>query len=92
MKKTHAKSLKTDDTNVTVSLSLGTTTIQGTGPSVLAALKALEKPIKITTKSVITVSKGTKSHSRPLTIPLAQRLFYPAAQIYQAKNFELLLK
>lgn len=75
-----------------VSLNLAGTTLEGSGDSVLAALKQLRKPVKITTKSVITVTKGDKSHSRPLTIPLAQRLFYPAAQIYQAKNFELLLK
>ena len=38
------------------------------------------------------VTHGEKKHSRALTIPLAKRLFYPAAQIFHAKNFELLLK
>ena len=75
-----------------VSLQLDKTILKGNGATVLEALRAIPKPVKITTKSVLTVSKGDKEHSRPLTIPLAKRLFYPAAQIYQAKNLELLMR
>lgn len=75
-----------------VSLAIGGVILEGKGENVLTALRAIKKPVKITTKSVLTVKKGNKSHSRPLTIPLATRLFYPAAQIYHAKNLELLLK
>ena len=75
-----------------VSLKLDKTTLEGKGVTVLEALQAIPKPVKITTKSVLTVTNGEKKHSRPLTIPLAKRLFYPAAQIYHAKNLESLLK
>ena len=79
-------------TEFSVSLQLDKETLKGTGLTVLEALRAIKKPIKITTKSILTVSNGVKTHSRPLTIPLAKRLFYPAAQIYHAKNLSLLLK
>lgn len=90
VKKTTVKAVETP--LYSVSLNLAGTTLEGTGDSVLEALRAIKKPVKITTKSILTVSKGDKKHSRPLTVPLAQRLFYPAAQIYHAKSFELLLK
>ena len=95
MKKKSPKQVKqTPETTpqVVVTLALDKTEIKGTGATVLEALRTLKKPIKITTKSVLTITKGDKKHSRPLTIPLAQRLFYPAAQIYNAKNLELFLK
>ena len=75
-----------------VSLQLGDSKIEGIGETLLAAIKSLEKPVKITTKSILTVAHGEKKHSRGLTIPLAKRLFYPAAQQYLAKNLELLLR
>lgn len=75
-----------------VSLQFDKTTLKGAGGSVLEALRALPKPVKITTKSILTVQKGEKKHSRGLTIPLAKRLFYPAAQMYHAKSLSLLLK
>lgn len=71
---------------------MGDMVIEGTGSTVLDALHSLTKPVKITTKSIITITNGEKHFSRGLTIPMANRLFYPAAQIYHAKNFELLLK
>ena len=75
-----------------VSLKLDNTVIEGFGDSVLAALRSLKKPVKITTKSVLTVTRGNLKHLRPLTIPLAKRLFYPASQVYLAKNLELVMK
>ena len=75
-----------------VSLNLADTTLKGSGVSILEALRAIKKPVKITTKSVLTVTYGKKRHSRPLTIPLAKRLFYPASQMYIAKNLALLMK
>ncbi len=77
---------------VKVSLNFAGTVVESKGDTVLTALRALKKPAKITTKSVITITKGEKTHSRPLTIPLANRLFYPGAQIYHAKFFEMFLK
>ena len=75
-----------------VSLNLAGTVIEGKGETILDALRSMKKPVKITTKSVLTVTDGVKSHTRPLTIPLANRLFYPAAQIYHAKNLASVLK
>lgn len=75
-----------------VSLKLDKTTLEGNGNTVLEALRAIKKPVKITTKSVLTVTSGDKTHSRPLTIPLAKRLFYPAAQIYIAKDLCLFMR
>lgn len=86
------KSSEPKEPQFSVSLRLDQTTLEGKGATVLEALQAIKKPVKITTKSVLTVARGDKSHSRALTIPLAKRLFYPAAQIYHAKNLELLLK
>lgn len=77
---------------VEISLELDKSVLKGVGSTVLLALRAVPKPDKITTKSVLTVMKGIKRHSRPLTIPLAKRLFYPASQIYIAKNLEMVLK
>lgn len=75
-----------------VSLQLDKTVLEGQGATVLEALRAIKKPVKITTKSVLTVIKGDKKHSRALTIPLAKRLFYPGMQLHQAKNIEILMK
>lgn len=76
----------------TVSLKLGDTLLEGSGTTVLQALRAIQKPVKITTKSILTVTQGDKTHSRGMTIPRAKRLFYPAAQIYIAEDLQLLLK
>jgi hypothetical protein len=90
MAKTTKRAKPADE--VTIDLMFGTTVCSGTGQTVLEALRSIPKPIKITTKTILTVTKGEKKHTRPLTIPLAKRLFYPGAQIYQAKNLEMLLK
>ena len=86
------KQLRNADAVYKVSIQFDRTTLEGKGGTVLEALQAIKKPVKITTKSVLTVARGDKTHSRALTIPLAKRLFYPGAQIYHAKNLELLLK
>ena len=77
-----------------VSLKLDKTILEGSGDTVLEALNqvAMQKPVKITTKSVLTVTKGDKKHSRALTIPLAKRLFMPKIQQFIAKSLELVLK
>ncbi len=75
-----------------VSLQLDKTLLEGKGATMLEAIRAIPKPVKITTKSVLTIIKGDKKHSRPLTIPLAQRLFRYGFQPIQARNLEILLK
>lgn len=91
-RKPYTRKVETTEPVFAVSLKLDKTILEGKGATMLEALRAIVKPVKITTKSVLTVSNGIKTHSRPLTVPRANRLFYPAAQIYHAKNFELLLK
>ncbi len=92
-KSTRAKKVPVSaEPDVAITLKLGDLLLQGTGGSILEALRSLPVPVKIVTKSVLTVTKGDKTHSRPLTIPLAKRLFYPAHQIFHARNLELLLK
>ena len=86
------KVVKKTESVYAVTLKLGNSTLEGRGDTVLSALRSIQKPVKITTKSVLTVSKGDKKHSRGLTIPLAKRLFYPAAQQYLAKDLQLLMK
>lgn len=81
-----------DTPRYAITLKMGDTLIASTGSTLLQALHSLTKPVKITTKSIITVTHGEKQFSRGLTIPMANRLFYPAAQIYHAKNYALLLK
>lgn len=86
------KTAKAKAPDYTVALQLDKTTLEGKGNSVLEALRAIKKPVKITTKSILTVTKGDKKHSRGLTIPLAKRLFYPGAQLYIAKDLAVLMK
>jgi hypothetical protein len=76
----------------TATLTLGEQELTATGTTVQEALEALTKPKKITTKSVLTVTQGNKSHSRNLTIPLAKRLFMPISQMGLAKGIALQLK
>lgn len=89
-----AKKIKApqEKTEVKVSLKFGTTTLEGKGETIVEALSKIEKPVKITSKSLFTVSNGDKTHSRPMTIPQAKRLFMPVSQAHFAKNLELLLK
>lgn len=81
-----------DDSQFVITLDFGGQIVEGKGNTLLQALQSLKKPVKITTKSVIAITDGQKKFSRPLTVPMATRLFYPAAQIYHAKNFANLLK
>ena len=77
---------------ITATLTLGEQELTASGTTVQEALEALPKPEKITTKSVLTVTNGNKSHVRVLTIPLAKRLFMPISQMYYAKGIALKLK
>jgi hypothetical protein len=75
-----------------VSLQLDKTILEGKGATMLEAIRAMPKPVKITTKSVLTIIKGDKKHTRALTIPLATRLFRYGFQPIQAHQLEVLLK
>ena len=65
---------------------------KGKGPTVLAALQAVPRPAKITTKGYIQITDGTRSKNLPLTVDRAKRFFYPMAQAFLAKQLALGLK
>lgn len=82
----------TQNKSYTAILALGDTIFESKGKSVLEALDGLQAPVKITTKSILTVRNGDRIYSRVLTIPLAKRLFMPISQAHLAKSIELQLK
>lgn len=75
-----------------ISLVMGDKTIKSSGETVLDALRALPKPIKIMHKGVMTVKMGGKKGEMLFVPSRLKRLFYPQAQIFQAKYLELRLK
>lgn len=75
-----------------VTLKLGSEVLEGAGATIGEAFRAIKEPVKIVTKSVLTVKKGDKQLVRALTVPLCKRLFYPSSQIYYIKSFENVLK
>ncbi len=90
MKSTRA--IKNTSALFSIVLKFDSLVLNGSGETMLDALRAIRKPIKITTKSTIAITHGEKKFTRVLTVPMATRLFYPAAQIYHARNFSQLLK
>lgn len=92
MKTTPKRSTRPKAFPFVVSIRFGTLTLKGKGATILAALSSIEKPVKITEKTFITVTKGDKVANRMLMPMQAKRLFYPLAQAYMAKQLEHLLK
>lgn len=73
-------------------ITLGEEKHRGQGVTVFEALKGIAKPVKITTKAFLTISQGDKTSNQVLMPVQTKRLFYPSAQLYLAKQLELLLK
>lgn len=67
-------------------------TIHSKGSTVLEALQKLPHPGKITTKGLITLTKGEKKMERMFMPMEMKRILYPIAQVYVAKGMEFLLK
>lgn len=75
-----------------ISLKHGLETFEAKGETAFDALTALKRPLKITTKTLITLTQGARTASRMLIPHQAKRLFYPLAQQYLAKQLDYLLK
>lgn len=75
-----------------ISIALGTETIKGSGASMLEAIKAVPVPVKIFTKGIISLKNGDKEASLVWIVPKVKRIFHPLAQVFLAKQFNLLLK
>jgi len=77
----------------TITLQLGDKTYKSKGADALEALLNLERPVKIMSKGILTVSDGIKSKTQLYFPVRLQRLFYNKyfAQI-QAKQLALLMK
>ncbi len=66
--------------------------IKGKGETVLEALQAAQRPLKIVTKMMLRVTDGKRSYETSLPIPRAKRMFYPFSQRFLAKDIERLMK
>lgn len=75
-----------------ISIQLGNMVINGEGLTLLAALRDLPVPDKITTKGIVTISQGKKKKELVYTVPKLKRLFYPNAQPILVKYLGMLLK
>ncbi len=77
------KSPKKEATNdYTITMRLDTQLLSGSGPTALDALMAIEKPFKIMSKGIVTVTKGNMRRQILMTPPQLKRLFYN--KYYQA--------
>lgn len=83
---------KTKQPVFSVKFTIADQIYEGTGASVLEALQAVPKPVKITGKAYLQVTDGTRSKNMPLTVERTKRFFYPIAQIYVAKMLAQALK
>ena len=86
------KTTKEKEPKYSIVLTLGDKTIKATGATALEALQNLDKPLKIVTKGVVTLSEGKRTMSQLLNPVRCKRMFYPLAQVVFAKQFEYLLK
>ena len=75
-----------------MTLKIGDDIHEGKGETVLAALQAIKKPVKIFNKAILSVTDGEKKHARPLTVVQARRLFFPMTQVVISKNLAYNLK
>lgn len=75
-----------------ISLTLGDKTFAGSGATLLEALQSTPVPLKIVSKGLLKITDGIRKLEKSLMPRLIKRLFYPSAQIYQAKMLEYLMK
>lgn len=75
-----------------ITIQLGNEIYKGQGATAYEALKSIQKPTKITTKAIVSMTDGEKSMQKFFTAFNSKRLFYPLAQFTQARNLTALLK
>ena len=86
------KKTETVTTPYLVSVSVGTETYSGKGETILEALEAIEAPVKLFLKGVVTVDHGDKHKEFAFPPVRIKRLFYPLTQPYLAKQLTYLMK
>jgi len=73
-------------------LTMGDKIVAGEGDSVLEILEKIERPLKITTKVMVTGTYDDKSFVQMLFPDRAKRLFYKVSRPVIAKQLQLLLR
>lgn len=73
-------------------LTMGDQIIAGEGDSVLEILEKMERPVKVTTKVMVTGTYDDKSFVQMLFPDRAKRLFYKVSRPVIAKQLQLLLR
>ena len=76
----------------TLVLHLGGKTYEGTGTTMLEALKALPNPRKVVSRGQLEIHSFEAVRTRQLNIPQIKRLFYPLAQQILAKQLSVGMK
>lgn len=76
----------------TIDITMGDVHLHGEGKNAEEALASIKKPVKIITKTFISIRHGDK-HKEIMFMPdKAKRMFQPLAQYLFARNFTFLLK
>lgn len=75
-----------------ISLTFGDKVYEGSGTTLLDALKAVPVPVKIVSKGLLKVTDGEKKFEQMWVPVRIKRLFRPLSQATQAKMLEYLLK
>lgn len=73
-------------------IDFGSEQQSGSGDTMLDALEAVRRPVKIVGKTFISISNGARKANLVYLPTKAKRLFYPNAQLYLAKQLDLLLR
>lgn len=75
-----------------VSVDVGNGELVGEGSTLLSALQSITTPVKIVAKTFLKVTEGKRSVEKVLMPRRARRLFQPHAQVFAARELELLMK
>ena len=75
-----------------ISLAFGGEVYEGSGATVLEALKSMPRPVKIVSKGLLKLTDGVKKFEQMWMPVRLKRLFYPQAQGVLAKQLTYLLK
>src|SRR3990167_1351433 len=75
-----------------ISIFVNGVTLEGSGSTVLDALRKIQAPLKITTKGQLRMTDGQKKVEMTLLPIRIKRLFYPNSQPIIAKQLLFLMK
>lgn len=86
------KKIKVEKKPYLVSLALGDKVFEGSGGTVVEALRSMPVPVKIVSKGLLKLTDGTKKMERMWQPAKLKRLFYPLAQPVLAKQLNYLMR